>query len=151
MRTPFSRNNVKFGWVYLLENLKEIIVNHMQGEQRRDVQAMVPRPTQLSSAKPMPTIGENLCDALRNKEVALADEQKRLNCLHYKEGIPCRREEMPDFDSLQGKRVYFLCNEEENNNSDIGQCVMMCYFGRVERVMNKRGTGENKSCTAMIE
>ena len=36
-RTPFSRNNVKFGSAYLLENLKVIIVNHLQGEQRRDV------------------------------------------------------------------------------------------------------------------
>ena len=32
VRTPFSQNNVKFGSAYLLENLKEIIVNHLQGE-----------------------------------------------------------------------------------------------------------------------
>ena len=30
-RTPFSLNNFKFGLAYLLENLKEIIVNHLQG------------------------------------------------------------------------------------------------------------------------
>ena len=33
VRTPFSRNNIKFGSAYLLENLKEIIVNHLKGEQ----------------------------------------------------------------------------------------------------------------------
>ena len=60
---------------------------------------------------------------------------------------------MPDFDSLQGKRVDVLWNDEENNNSDIGQSVMMWYFVRVDRVMNKRGTGEKKKkiCTAVIE
>ena len=92
-----------------------------------------------------------MCDVLRNKEVSLADDPKRLNDLHDKEGIPRRREEMPDFDSLQGKRVAVLWNDEENDNSDIGNCVMMWYFGRVDRIMNKRGTGENKSCTAVIE
>ena len=73
---------------------------------------MVPRSTQLSSAKPMTSLGDELCDDLRNKEVRLADEQKRLNDLHDKEGIPRRREEMLDFDSLQGKRVSVLWNEE---------------------------------------
>ena len=57
---------------------------------------------------------------------------------------------MPDFDSLQGKRVDVLWNDEENNNSDIGQCVMMWYFGRVDLVVYKCGKGE-KICTAMIE
>ena len=42
VRTPFSRNNVKFESAYLLENMKEIIFNHLQGEQRRDVREMVP-------------------------------------------------------------------------------------------------------------
>ena len=72
----------------------------------------------------------------------MADEQKRLNDLHDKEGIPRRREEMPDFDILQGKRVAVHWNDEENDNSDIVNCVMMWYFGRVDRIMNKRGTGE---------
>ena len=68
----------------------------------------------------MPSLGDELCDALQNKEVALADEQKRLNDLHEKEGIPRRREEMPDFDSLKGKRVAVLWNDEENDNLDTG-------------------------------
>ena len=107
VRTPFSRNNVKFGWVYLLENLKEIIVNHMQGEQRRDVQEMVPRPTQLSSAYPMPSLRDELCDVLRNKEVALADKQKRLNDLHDKEGIPRRREKCQTLIAYRGRGWMF--------------------------------------------
>ena len=57
-----------------------------------------------------------MCDVLRNKEVSLADDPKRLNDLHDKEGIPRRREEMPDFDSLQGKRVAVLWNDEGNDN-----------------------------------
>ena len=67
VRTPFLRNNVKFGSAYLLENLKEIIVNHLQGGQRRDVRAMVPRPTQLSSAKPISSLGDELFDEMCNK------------------------------------------------------------------------------------
>ena len=152
VRTPFQHNNTKFDLSYLLAKLKNIIQKHVHTEDGKTpwpVRAQVPRPSQLSSAKPLPNVGDTLCDALQGKEWAMEEDQQRLNELHNKEDIPRCSEEMPDFNSLKGKRVTVLFNNEENNNKDKGKCVKMWYFGKVNRTKKKHGM--NEGCKAVIE
>ena len=114
------------------------------------MRAAVPRPSQLSCARPMPTLGDTLSDALHYEELALEEEQKRLNDLHDTEGIPRRLEEMPDFDSLIDKRIAMLwVDEEEDENAEQGS-VMMWYYGKVASIRNESNDVGNSSCEAEI-
>ena len=149
VRTPFQRGELKFGSEVLTRALKDIIRKHVQVEKPRAVRAQVPRPSQLSSAKPMPTLGDTLCDALQEKERALEEEQRRLNELHDKENIPRRQEKMPEFDSLINKKIAMLWTDTDDGDS--GESMLRWYYGTVESIKNKRGRGSNKSCVAAVK
>ena len=150
VRTPFQRGNMKFDSGYLLEKLKFILQKYVQVDEPRAVRAAVPRPSQLTCARPMPTLGDTLSDALHYKELALEEEQKRLNDLHDAAGIPRRLEEMPDFDSLVDKKIAMLwVDEEEDEDAEQGS-VMMWYFGTVASISNGSNDDDNKSCEVEI-
>ena len=87
-----------------MDKLEFILQKYVEVDKPRAVRAAVPRPSQLSYARPMPTLGDTLSDALHYEELALEEEQKRLNDLHDAEGIPRRIEEIPDFGSLVDKK-----------------------------------------------
>jgi hypothetical protein len=130
VRAAYQRKGVKYSEEHLTIKLKEIISRYVQTENPRRVRAQVPRPSQLSGAKPMPDLGDTLCDALALKEKALADEQERINAAHDKLGIPCRLEAMPDRTTLDGSKIAMLFKDEDLDSDDTDE-VRMWYFGKV--------------------
>ena len=104
-RTPFSPGNEVFPPEWLLEKLKAIITKDVQVESPCAIRTMVPRPSQLSCAKPMSTLGDELCDALEFQRLAVHEEQKRLDDVHESDNtiIPHQRDLMPELDDFQGK------------------------------------------------
>ena len=105
VRAPFQRKNVAFSWAVLLEELKNIIREYVQVADQRPVRAVVPRPSQLVSVKPMPTLGDELCDALEHQRRGFEAEQARLDKFHDEANIPRRTKDMPDLSEVVGKRV----------------------------------------------
>ena len=74
-KTPFSRGDVNFASDLLLVKLKAIIAKYVQADKPRAIRAMVPWPSQLSCAKPMPTLGDKLRDALEHQRLAFEEDQ----------------------------------------------------------------------------
>ena len=145
VRVPFQRKSVKFSWAVLLEELKKIIRKYVQVADQRPVRAVVPRPSQLVNVKPMPSLGDELCDALEHQRRGLEEEQARLDKFHDEANIPRRTEDPPDLSEVVGKRVgviWFDEDKEEPENS-----VVQWYYGSVTSVRNVR----NNSCTAKIK
>ena len=111
---------------------------------------MVPRPSQLQCVKPIPTLGDELCDALEFQRPVVEEEQNRLDDVHDNENIPCRREVILDLDDLKGKRVAVIWNDiAEDDDQD---AVHTWYFGLVTSIARrKRRGGTVVKCTAAID
>ena len=139
VRVPFQRKQHKFSSAELLEELKKIIQKYVQVTIPRPVRAMVPRPSQLTCAKPMPTLGDELCDALEHQRRGLEEEQARLDKYHDEANIPRRTDDMPDLSDLNsvvGKRVGVIWFDEDR--LDPSNSVLQWYYGTVTGVRNKR-------------
>ena len=118
VRVPFQKGKIKFCSADLLGEWKKIMQRFVWAEKPRPVRAMVPRPSQLSCAKPMPSLGDELCDALQHREQALKKEQERLDKLHDVSNIPRRRDSMPDLRELELKRVGMVFSDEDEDDAE---------------------------------
>ena len=150
VRTPFSRGKEVFSSECLLEKLKAIIATYIQVESPRTIRATAHWPSQLSFAKPIPTIGDELCNALEFQRLAVKEDQNIPDSTHDNDNIPCRQEVMPDDDDLKGKRVAVIWNDiSEDNDQDM---VHAWCFGVVASITRrKRRGGVVVKCAAAIE
>ena len=112
---------------------------------QRPVRAVVPRPSQLVCVKAVPTLRDELCDALEHQRRGLEEEQARLDKFHDEANIPRRTEDMPLLGEVVGKRVGMLWLDEDEEDPE--NSVLRWYYGIVTNSRNVRCD----SCTAKIK
>ena len=148
VRVAFSRKGIDFDSDHLIRELNKMIAEYVYspapGFKPRPIRAMVPRPSRLASVTKLPSLGDELCDALEMQRISFEEEGKRLENMHEELNIPRRHEDMPDLEGLVGKKVAIAY---WNRSEKDGSVVLRFHPGTVKKVTNVTNT----ECTALME
>ena len=134
----FSKQGKAFKWDYLADQLKkEVIRKHVATG--RSIRACPSTP--FETQKPLPEIGDTLCDVLAMKEEDALKEEATIIAMYDKYGLTRQPVAMPDLKSLIGKKIQiYFWYKDENDTNDRGQGRW--YAGEVLRVNRNRATIE---------
>ena len=131
----FTKSKVDIPTDTLVQTLKDLISKYVDTDDQREVRGQVPRPSQMSTTKPLPSLGDELPDARKMRMEMIDSEKERINAENKRRALPERLDVMPDPESLETKWVMRLY-EDGDDNDDTVRCVKMWYYGKVEKVVD---------------